>query len=77
MSIVKDDSRSLRFLTFSVGDIMVLGAGGKGPKRNSEPLLTQCSLYLILGMLNPKCLESLMDVCLRVSFGLPITYSCW
>lgn len=67
---MRDDSRPLRFLTFSVGDIMVFGAEGKGPKRINEPLLTLCSLDLILETLNPKCLESLMDMCLRVSFEL-------
>lgn len=75
MSTVEDDSRPLRFITFGVGDIMVLSAGGKGPKRKNEPLLTLCSLDLILGMLNPKYLESLVDMCLRVSFGFSSIYS--
>lgn len=75
MTIMKDDSRPLRFLTFSLGDMMVLGAGGKEPKRKNKPLLTVCSLDLILGTLNPKCLEFLMDMALRVNFGLSSIYS--
>lgn len=76
MSIVEDDSRPLGLITFSVGGIMVLSAGGKGPTGGkNEPLLTLCSLGLILGMLNPKCLGSLMDMYLRMSFGLSSIYS--
>ena len=42
--------------------MIVLSTGGKEPKRKNEPLLTLCSLDLILVTLNPKCLESLMGM---------------
>lgn len=54
---------------------MALDAGSKGSEKKNEPLLTPCSLDLFLGMLNPKCLESFMDMCLRLSFGLSSIYS--
>lgn len=41
---MKDDSRPVRFLTFRLGDIVVMGAGGKGPKRKNKPLLILCLL---------------------------------
>jgi len=73
MTTMKDDSRPLRFLTFSLGDMMVLGAGGKEPKRKNKLLLTLWDL--ILGTLNPECLEFLVDMSLRVNYGLSSIYS--
>lgn len=75
MGIRKDNSRSLRFLTFSLGDIRVSGAEEKGPERKNKPMLTLRSLDLILGTLIPKCLESLRAMSLRVNFGLSSIYS--
>lgn len=71
---MKDDSRPLRFLTFSLGDMMVLGVRGREPKRKDKLLLTLCSLDLILETLNSK-MELLVDMSLRVSFGLSSIYS--
>lgn len=73
MTTMKDDSRPLRFLTFSLGDMMVLGAGGQEPKRKNKLLLTLWDL--ILGTLNPECLEFLVDMSLRVNYGLSSIYS--
>lgn len=68
MSIVEDDSRPSSFLTFQCW-----GCDGIGCRRErlKEPLLTLCSLDLILGTLN-TCPEPLRDMS---GFGLSSIYS--